>query len=268
MCYPRSQKRDLAPAFQFFAPDHFVAVGAEVIERAARPRHGEPKALLRSGPICWIFGALVEGHTDISAEGDLNIDRMLGSEKVRTPVEVRAEADAIISDFAQRVEREDLKAAGVGEQGARPTHESVQAAHAADGLMARAQVEVIGVAENDLRAEGFKHILRDGLDRSLRADGHEDRRFDGLMREDRGARGARRRRSARGAGTVESRIDSICMEIAGLEAQIRVAKACTCAVLRSFAQEFDYFPTIDLLILQWLLTEHTGGYRGEGVCFW
>jgi hypothetical protein len=138
---------------------------------------------LRSGPISWILGAFVEGHANIGAEGDLNLNGMFGRKKVRTPVEVRAEADAVVSDFAQRVEREDLKSAGVGEQGARPAHEAVQAAHAADGLVAGAQVEVIGVAENDFGAEGFQNILRDGFDRSLRADGQEDWRFDCLVRQ-------------------------------------------------------------------------------------
>ena len=113
----------------------------------------------------------------------MHIDGMLGSEKVRTPVEVRAEAHAVIAHLAQFVEREDLKAAGVGEQGVRPTDEFVQAAHAADGLVSRTQVEVIGVTEDDLGAERFQRVLRDGLDRSLCADGHEDRSFHGLMRK-------------------------------------------------------------------------------------
>ena len=138
-------------------------MGAEVIERAARPRHGEAQALFGASAIGGILGALVEGHADVGAEGDLHVDGMLGSKKVRTAVEVRAEADAVISDFAQRVEREDLKAAGVGEQGARPTDELMQAAHAADGFVAGPQVEVIGVAENDLSAERFKDVLRTAL---------------------------------------------------------------------------------------------------------
>jgi hypothetical protein len=49
--------------------------------------------------------------------------------------------------------------------------------------MAGPQVKVIGIAENDLRAEGLKHILRDGLHCSLRSDRHEYRRFDSLMRQ-------------------------------------------------------------------------------------
>ena len=55
------------------------------------------------------------------------------------------------------------------------------AAHAADGFVAGAQIEVIGVAEDDFGAEGFERVLRDGFDGAGGADGHEDGRFDGGM---------------------------------------------------------------------------------------
>jgi len=114
----------------------------------------------------------------------LNVDGVLGGEEVRTPVEVRAELNAVVSDFAERAEGEDLKASGVREDGARPTDEAMQAAHAADGFVAGAEIEMVGVAKNDFDAEGFERVLGDGFDGALRADGHEDRGFDGLMRQD------------------------------------------------------------------------------------
>ncbi len=92
--------------------------------------------------------------------------------------------DAVVGDFAERAERENLKAAGVGEEGARPTHEFVKAAHAADYFVAGAEIEMVGVAEDDFCAERFERVLRDGFDGALRADGHEDRGFDGLVGED------------------------------------------------------------------------------------
>ena len=49
---------------------------------------------------------------------------------------------------------------------------------------ARAEIEVISVAEDDFCAERFERILRDGFDGALRANGHEDRGFDGLVRQD------------------------------------------------------------------------------------
>ena len=54
---------------------------------------------------------------------------------------------------------EDLEAAGVGEQGARPGHEAVQATETADGLVAGAEVEVIGVGEEDVGASGVRADL-------------------------------------------------------------------------------------------------------------
>ena len=89
--------------------------------------------------------------------------------------------DAVVCDFAESVEGEDLEAAGVSEDGARPTDETMQAAHAADGLVAGTQIKMVGVAEDDFDAESFKRVLGDGFDGALRADGHEDRGFDGLV---------------------------------------------------------------------------------------
>jgi len=50
--------------------------------------------------------------------------------------------------------------------------------------MAWAEVEVIGVAENDFCAEGFQHVLRNGLHASGSSDRHEDWSFDRLVRKD------------------------------------------------------------------------------------
>ena len=100
---------------------------------------------------------------------------------MQTPVEVRAKADAFVCDLAQLSQTVNLKAAGVSKQGLRPTHEAVQAAHATDGFVAGAQVEVIRVTENDLRAEVFDDVLRDCLDGARSAHGHKDGRLDRLM---------------------------------------------------------------------------------------
>jgi hypothetical protein len=50
--------------------------------------------------------------------------------------------------------------------------------------VAGAEIEMVGVAKNDFDAEGFERVLGDGFDGALRADGHEDRGFDGLMRQE------------------------------------------------------------------------------------
>jgi hypothetical protein len=69
-------------------PGSFVAVGAEVVERAARPGHGETEAFFGAGAIGGVLGALVEGHDDVGAEGDLDVDGVLRGEEMRAAVEV------------------------------------------------------------------------------------------------------------------------------------------------------------------------------------
>ena len=178
-------------------PGNFVLVGAEMIERALCPGQGEAQALLGARTLGGVLGALVEGHADVCAESDLDVHGMFWSEEVAAAVEVGAEVYAFVGDLAQGAERKDLKAARVGEHGAGPTDELVQAAHAADGFVAGAQVEVVSVAEDDLSAEGFEDVLGDGLDGACGADRHEDRRLDGLVGQVEG------RAASAGGGCVE-----------------------------------------------------------------
>ena len=125
---------------KLIAPGNFAAVGAEVVERAARPSHGEAEAFFGAITGGGVLGALVKGHANVCAESDLDVDRVLGRKEMRTAVEVGAELDAVVRDFAESVEGEDLEAAGVSEDGARPTNEAMQAAHAPDGLVAGTQI--------------------------------------------------------------------------------------------------------------------------------
>ncbi len=57
-----------------------------------------------------------------------------GGEHVLVAVEVGAEKNALFGDFTQGVEAEDLEAAGIGQDGAGPSHEFVEAAEIADGF--------------------------------------------------------------------------------------------------------------------------------------
>ncbi len=98
-------------------------------------------------------------------------------------IQVRTEDDAFFDDFADTGEAEDLKSAGIGEDGARPGHEAVQSAEGADELVTGAQVEVIGIAEEDLDVEILGEVaLGEALDGGLGADGHEDGRADIAVR--------------------------------------------------------------------------------------
>ena len=58
----------------------------------------------------------------------------------------------------------------------------MQPAAPRDEVVARPQVEVIRVAEDDRRADVLEIARRHRLDRALRADRHEDRRLDRSVR--------------------------------------------------------------------------------------
>ena len=165
------------------APRHFIVMRAKMIERAPRPRHREPQALLCARTIRRIFGALVEGHADIRAQRDLHIHRVFRSEEVAAPIQMRPEAHTFVRNLAQLGEAIYLKSARIGKHGARPADEAMQAAHAPDRLVSGPKVKMIGVAENDLRAKRLNRVLRHGLHAAGRAHRHEHRRLHGLMRQ-------------------------------------------------------------------------------------
>src|SRR5437016_5680660 len=95
-----------------------------------------------------------------------------------------AEPHAVFADLAQFAQAEYLVPAGVGEDGAIPGHEPVQPAEPANRLDPWSQIEVIGVAEQDLHAQVFQQILWHALYGGERADRHKDRCLDDAMRGD------------------------------------------------------------------------------------
>ena len=97
-------------------------------------------------------------------------------------IEVRAELHAVLGELAQIAEAEDLEAAGVGEDGLVPGHELLHSAKLADGFNAGAEIEMVGVVEQDLDVQLFEDVLRHSLDRGHGADRHEDRSSDLAVR--------------------------------------------------------------------------------------
>ena len=68
-------------------------------------------------------------------------------------VEVRGKGHALLGDLAQLCEAEHLESAAVGEDGAVPAGELVQTAHLCHQLVAGTQMQMVGVAEHDLRTD-------------------------------------------------------------------------------------------------------------------
>ena len=120
-------------------------------------------------------GTLVKGHDDVRPQFLLDGNDTLGRKAVLRPVEVGAKGHPIVVDFAQPLEAEHLESAAVGEDRMRPVHESVQVAEAGDHVGARAQVQVVRVAEDEARTCLLQFLGADGLDRSLCAHRSKDR---------------------------------------------------------------------------------------------
>ena len=91
------------------------------------------------------------------------------------------EVDAFFRNSSEFCEREYLKSTTVGEDRAVPGHESMKSSKVFDHLKTRSQEEMIGVAENNLRAHRTKLLRGHRLDGALGSNGHEDRRFDQPM---------------------------------------------------------------------------------------
>src|SRR5215471_14921846 len=97
---------------------------------------------------------------------------------------MRAEIYSLLADLPEIAEAENLKTAGVRKQRPLPAHEFVESTQVAHQLVPGAQIEMVGVAENDLRAQLFQHILRNALHRSSSSHRHEDRRLHLTVRCD------------------------------------------------------------------------------------
>ena len=80
------------------------------------------------------------------------------------------------------LEAVDLEAARVGEHGPAPGHEAVEPAQPPDPLVARAEVQVVGVPEDDPRAQLDEVPRREGLHAPRRAHRHEDRGLEHAAR--------------------------------------------------------------------------------------
>ena len=100
-----------------------------------------------------IRNALVERHDDVRAECALHLHRHLGREEFLRPVNMRAKRRPLLGDLAQIAEAEHLKSSAVREDRTVPVHEVMQSARLPHELHSGTQEEMIGIAEDDPRAE-------------------------------------------------------------------------------------------------------------------
>jgi len=147
---------------------------------------------------------------------------------------MRLEAGAFFGEHAAIAEAEDLIAAAVGQDWLGPVHEAMQAAAPGNQVVAGAEIQMIGIAEDDLRASVLQIARGDGFDRGARADGHEDRRFNRPMSclQHAGAGGA----VAMGDSESETGIDHVWNKIDDRQPSCKRRRSSRCAVVRIVAQ--------------------------------
>ena len=154
----------------------------ESVTAAGRPPQAALHGLARLGLRHRVGRALVEHHGDVRAQVGLDVGRPLRGQHVQAAVEVGSERGPFLRDRPPFPQAEHLVAAAVGENGPRPPDEAVEAAAPRDEVVARAEEQVVGVAE-DHRGAGLLEVAhRQGLHGPARAHGHERGRLDLAVR--------------------------------------------------------------------------------------
>ena len=126
---------------------------------ALQPAGGAFAAVLGVIVLGGVLYALIKGHGDGRAQICLNLHTLLRPHKDAVPVQMGGEGHALLGDLAQLCQTEHLKSAAVGQDRPVPAGKLVQAAHIRYQLVAGTQMQMVGVAQHDLRAD-ILQILR------------------------------------------------------------------------------------------------------------
>ncbi len=143
-------------------------------QAALRPVMGAQHGLL---VVCIIggVGTFIESHDDIGIQIFLDGNGLLRGEPVQGAIDMAFKCDTILINAAQPTQRKDLKAARIGENGAIPMHELMQATQFVDEVITGAQIQMIGVGKDDGGIDLQQLLGSDSFNCCLSADRHEDR---------------------------------------------------------------------------------------------
>ena len=150
---------------------------------ALRPTAREIHGALHVAALRRVTDALVELHADVGAELLRDGHVVFGApEHVAAVVVGGDETHALVRELHGVGVAEDLEPTRIGEDGAVPVHEAVETAHLVDEVRAGAHGQVVGVREDDLRAQVLDRLPRHALHRGARAHRHEDGCLDVAVR--------------------------------------------------------------------------------------
>ena len=94
---------------------------------------------------------IVEDHHDVATQVVLDIEHLGGGEVVFAAVDVAAKHDPFVVGFGDVAETESLETAAVGQKAAIVSGKTVQAPHLRHRMVTGAQVEMVGIGQDDLR---------------------------------------------------------------------------------------------------------------------
>ncbi len=124
-----------------------------------------------------IRGAFIKDHDDVRTQIMLDLHGFFRGEENLLAVDRVTEVDAFFFDLADIAQAEYLESAGIGQDRAVPVHEIVQITMFAHDVLPRAQPQVEGVSQQDLRAGVFYFFRCHAFDCAVGTHGHKRRRF-------------------------------------------------------------------------------------------
>src|SRR5687768_3430149 len=116
-------------------PHSFFLVALERHYTSFQPSHTSLARFTRERNLSLPGHHVVELHDDVGAECTLEGDHALRREEPAGSIDVTSEFDAVLADRAERLQREHLEPARVGENRAVPLHEAMQPADLPNGLL-------------------------------------------------------------------------------------------------------------------------------------
>jgi hypothetical protein len=126
---------------------------------------------------------MVEGHRDVCAQLPLNLGGALRGQHAQRTIDMALKFDPMLLDSAQPLQGEHLETTRVGEHRAVPGGEPVQSTHRLHDVLARAEMQVVGVAQDDLGAGAADITRAEPADHGVSTDRHERRRSHVSMRQ-------------------------------------------------------------------------------------
>ena len=127
---------------------------------ALQPAGGSLAAGLGIIVLSRVLHALVKGHGNGGTQVCLDLHALFRAHEDAVAVQMGGKGHTFFGDLAQLCQAEHLKSAAVGQDGAVPAGELVQAAHVSHQLITGAQVQMVGVAQHHLCADVLQILCR------------------------------------------------------------------------------------------------------------